>query len=254
MTYETLKVDKEGAVAIVTLNRPEHLNALNTVLFRELGEALNELEDDNQINVVMFTGSGRAFSAGADIHEMVETPAGAARVTGAVTRGDWLTRLIDYKKPTIGIINGLAYGGGALLASCCDIRLGCENTSFRFLAITYGRINATWSLPLIVGLPKAKELLLTGRIVKAEEAAAIGLLNQIVPAAELMKTARDMGQLIAKNDAHTAQVMRKILNENIGLNHREALANEMKNIAESLTPPPPKESFNEFLNRKSRPQ
>ena len=90
-------------------------------------------------------------------------------------------------KPLIGAINGLAYGGAALLSSTLDLRIGCERTQFRFLAASYGRVNSTWSLPLLVGLPKAKELLYTGRVVAAEEAERIGLLNQIVPAARLIE-------------------------------------------------------------------
>ena len=254
MGYDTLIVTRDDKVGLITLNRPEHLNALSTTLFREIDLALTELENDNDIRVVMVTGNGRAFSAGADIHEMVENRSKSEAVNTAVGRGNWLEHLIEYKKPTIGIINGLAYGGGALLSSCFDIRLGCENTSFRFLAVTYGRINSTWSLPLLVGLPKAKELLFTGRVIPAQEAYHIGLLNQLVASTELMKAAMEMGQLIAKNDPATVQLVRKIVNENIGLRSHEALANEMRNIAASLKSPPPKESFKEFLNRKSRPQ
>jgi enoyl-CoA hydratase/carnithine racemase len=253
LPYEALIVKRVEKVGIVTLNRPEHLNALSTMLFREIDAALTELENDEGVVVVLFTGNGRAFSAGADIHEMVESRPKGEAVNSAVGRGDWMNHLINYKKPTIGAINGLAYGGGALLASCFDIRVGCENTSFRFLAITYGRINATWSLPLIVGIPKAKELLLTGRVVLAEEAYRTGLLNQLVPSIDLMKSALEMAQLIAGNDTGTVQLMRKILNGNIGLNQRDALKNEIKNIADSLKPPPPEESFAEFLNRKSHP-
>lgn len=253
MDYKTLILERKENVAIITLNRPEHLNALSKTLFREIGLALTELENDNNTRTVMFTGRGRAFSAGADIHEMIKNRPKKAKVS-AEGRGDWLSHLVNYTKPTIGVMNGLAYGGGALLASCFDIRIGCEKSQFRFLAVTYGRINSTWSLPLIVGVPKAQELLLTGRIVLADEAYRIGLLNQLVPAVDLMKSALEIGQVIAKNDAHTVRLIKKIVRENIGLDHRDALSNEIKNVTESLKPPPPQESFKDFLNRKSRPQ
>jgi enoyl-CoA hydratase len=87
------------------------------------------------------------------------------------------------------------------MSSTFDLRIGCERTAFRFLAASYGRVNSTWSLPLLVGMPKAKELLYTGRIVNAEEAERIGLLNQVVPAARLIDTCLEIGQMIAKNDA-----------------------------------------------------
>lgn len=251
--YETLLIDRKEGTGIITLNRPEKLNALSTALFRELDLALTELEQDKQVGVVLVTGAGeKAFSAGADIHEMVDSTTGADRVARAARTGDWLGHLIAYQKPTIGVINGLAYGGGALLSSSFDIRIGCERTIFRFLGVTYGRINSTWSLPLIVGLPLAKELLFTGRIIMAEEAFRIGLLNRLVTSADLMQTALEIGQSIAKNDAGTVRLIRKIVNENAGLGARQALANEARNIAESLRPPPPRESFKEFLSRKGK--
>ncbi len=254
MVYENLLITRDEKVGIITLNRPAQLNALSILLFHEIDVALTELENDGDIRVVVMTGNGRAFSAGADIHEMVDNTPKPGTPPSQGDRGDWLPHLVNYQKPTIGVINGLAYGGGALLSSCFDIRLGCENTSFRFLAVTYGRINSAWSLPQIVGIPKAKELLLTGRVILADEAYRIGLLNQLVPSKELMKTALEMAHLIAKNDPNATQLMRQIVNENVGLNAREALANEGKNITASLKPPPPRESFKEFLDRKGHPR
>jgi enoyl-CoA hydratase len=241
LAYETLLVTKQDGVGIITLNRPERLNALSTTLFRELDEALTEHEEDDDVRVLLVTGSGkRAFSAGADIHEMVETS--RAR-PGAPD---------SYRKPTIGVINGLAYGGGALLSSIFDIRIGCENSSFRFLAVSYSRVNSTWSLPLIVGLPVAKDLLFTGRVVEAEEALRIGLLNRIVPSSELMDAAMEMGRMIAGNDAAAVQSVREILVSDIGLGWKEMMRNEGQTLARTLKAPPPEESFSGFL-KKTRP-
>ncbi len=155
------------------------------------------------------------------------------------------------KKPTIGAINGLAYGGGALISSTLDIRLGCERTSFRFLGVIYSRVNSTWSLPLIVGWPIARELLLTGRVVEAEEALRIGLLNKLVPSSELMKASLEMAQAIAANDAASVQVTKEILNRDIGMSWREMLLNEYQTISRSLQAPPLQESFKDFLERKA---
>jgi len=253
LEYKDLIVARDGGLGIITLNRPGHLNALSVNLFREIGLALTELDNDNSVGALIFTGSGRAFSAGADIHEMVESKPQNEAVSRALGWGDWLKLLVNYRKPTIGAINGLAYGGGALLASCFDLRVGCENTSFRFLAVTVGRINSAWSLPSIVGVSPAKDLLLTGRVVLADEAYRLGLLNRLVPTADLMKTTLEIGHLIVKNDAHTVQLIKQIVDENAGLTVPEALANETKHIVASLKTPPPRESFKEFLNRKSRP-
>ena len=251
MAYETLLVEINMGVGLITLNRPERLNALSTRLFGEFDEALTELEEDDAVKVLLVTGAGeRAFSAGADIHEMAELSRGAP---GEPLRRptDWLWHLASYRKPTIGVINGLAYGGGALMSSIFDIRLGCERSSFRFLAVTYSRVNSTWSLPLIVGWPVAKELLFTGRLVEAEEAARIGLLNRQVPSAELMATAMEMGRQIAGNDAAAVQAVREIMVTEIGLNWRDMLRREAEVVARSVDSPPAEKSFSGFLKRKS---
>ena len=138
------------------------------------------------------------------------------------------------------------------MSSIFDIRLGCEHTSFRFLAAAYGRVNSTWTLPLIVGWPMAKELLLTGRVVGAEEALRIGLLNKLVPASELMKAAVEMGQTIAANNAMTVQGIKDILLRDIGMSWREMQLNEEQAVLQSLKTPPPQESFKDFLERKAR--
>ncbi len=252
MTYKTLLMEKQEGTGIITLNRPEQLNALNSMLFREFNQALTELENDDAVKAIVITGAGdKAFSAGADIHEMVQSP--EAQAEEQLTRSaDWIWHLATCKKPTIGAINGLAYGGGALMSSIFDIRLGCERASFRFLAVNYGRVNSTWSLPLIVGWPIAKELLFTGRAVEAEEALRIGLLNKLVPSSELMKATLEMGQTIAANDATTVQVIRQIMIQNIGMKWQEMLLNESHIVSQSLKSPSPQDSFRNFLERKRR--
>ena len=252
MTYQTLLLEKKEGVGIITLSRPERLNALSRALFTELDQALSQCENDQDVKAIIVTGAGdRAFSAGADIHEMVETSQAQSQEQSSPSV-DWAWHLASCKKPTIGAINGLAYGGGALMSSIFDIRLGCENTSFRFLGVTAGRVNSTWSLPLVVGWPIAKELLFTGRVVEAEEALRIGLLNKLVPSSELMKAAIEMGQAIAANDATTVQVIRDIMIRDIGMSWREMLLNETRTVSQSLRTPPPQEGFKDFLKRKAK--
>jgi enoyl-CoA hydratase len=249
MRYKTLLVDKQGGAGIIIFNRPEKLNAYNRALITEFDSVLARFERDEKVRAVIITGSGeRAFSAGADIHEMtalseIEQEARDSR------RSDWAWHLATYKKPTIGAVNGLAYGGGALLSSLVDIRLGCERTSFRFLSAVYGRVNSTWSLPLIVGWPMAKELMFTGRIVEAEEALRIGLLNRLVPSSELMKVALEIGSTITANDAAAVQGIKEILTQDIGMSLREMMLNEIQTVSRSLPAPPPRESFKAFLER-----
>ena len=185
MTYEHILLDREDGVGLITLNRPEKFNAMNRQLSGELRDAVNELDADGGIGCIVITGAGRAFSAGGDIHEQREDDRRYTQEELDARRGRGSYDIAANAKPTIGMINGLAYGGAAVLASSLDMRVGCENTRFRFLAAAYGRINSTWTLPNQVGWQIAKELLFTARIVEAEEAYRIGLLNHLVPRDQL---------------------------------------------------------------------
>jgi len=251
MAYEFILTERFDGVAVITLNRPEKLNALSYPLVRELDDALTQYEADEEIKAVILTGAGdRAFSTGADIHEMAGL-SGEELATRQEVRGRATWHIATFGKPLIGAINGLAYGGAALLSSTLDLRIGCERTAFRFLAASYGRVNSTWSLPLLVGLPKAKELLYTGRIVTADEAERIGLLNQIVPAARLLDTAIEIAQMIAKNDARMVQGIKRLLHEEIGMGWRERYDTEEEARATWLAAGHPREGFKDFLSRKA---
>ncbi len=252
MSYEFILSERIDSAAIITLNRPEKLNALSFGLAQELDDELTHLETDDDIKAVILTGAGeRAFSAGADITEMSGMSSEALGQRQAF-RNAATWHIATYPKPLIGAINGLAYGGAALLSSTLDIRIGCERTSFRFLAASYGRVNSSWSLPTIIGLPKAKELLYTGREVHAEEAERIGLLNQVVPAAELRQTAIAMAHMIAKNDARMVQGLKRLLSEDIGMGYRERYDNEAKARDTWLLAGHPREGFKDFLSRKGQ--
>jgi enoyl-CoA hydratase/carnithine racemase len=217
---------------------------------RELDEELTRLEEDEAIKAVVLTGAGeRAFSAGADIHEMAGLGASELAERQAF-RNHATWHIATFAKPLIGAINGMAYGGAALLSSTLDIRIGCERTRFRFLAASYGRVNSTWSLPLLVGLPKAKELLYTGREVEAAEAERIGLLNQVVPTGQLRDAAVGVAQAIAKNDARMVQGIKRLLHQDVGLGWRERYDNEEEARASWLTSSHPRDGFRDFLARK----
>src|SRR3954447_24960512 len=250
MTYEYMLSERLDGVALITLNRPEKLNALSFPLMEELDRALTGYEQDDDIKAVILTGAGeRAFSAGADIHEMAGLSS-EELARRSDTRGRISWHIASYTKPLIGAINGLAYGGAALLSSSLDLRVGCERTQFRFLAASYGRVNSTWSLPALVGIPKAKELLYTGRVVPADEAERIGLLNQIVPSAKLIESAVEMGQMIAKNDARIVQGIKRLLHEGMGLDWQGRYDLEDEARATYLSAGHPREGFKDFLARK----
>jgi len=250
MAYEYIESEKLEGVAMITLNRPEKLNALSFLLMQEVDDALTRYEADDDVRAVILTGAGdRAFSAGADIHEMAGLSA-EELATRTERRGEISWHIANYAKPLIGAINGLAYGGAALLSSSLDIRIGCEKTQFRFLAASYGRVNSSWSLPMLVGWPKAKELLFTGRVVTAEEAERIGLLNQIVPTWKVVEAAIEMGQAIAKNDPRMVQGLKRLLHEGAGMSLQERYEFEEDARHSWLLAGHPRDSFKDFLARK----
>lgn len=250
--YETIKLEHDGPIAIVTLNRPEVLNALSTTLFREFYHAVETIDNDDQTAVIVVTGAGnRAFSAGADIKEL-------ARISDQGLHGNergffedtW--NLANTRKPTIGALNGLCYGGGALMASSFDIRVGCSLTAFRFLAVTYGRINSTWNMPTVIGLPLAKELLYTGRVVDAEEAFRMGLLNRLVEADNVVPEALSIAKTIAANDQRMVQGAKRLIQDGIGASLRDRFDREKSAQAGDLKSTPVKEGFKDFLSRKGQ--
>ncbi len=163
---------------------------------------MKQADADDAIGCIVITGAGdRAFSAGGDINEQLSNDAKYSdeELDGDARQQAQLRDQLRAAKPTIGMMNGLAYGGAAVLASSLDMRVGCEATRFRFLAAAYGRINSTWTLPNQVGWPIAKELLFTARIVEAEEAYRIGLLNHLVPRAQLRAKTMELAKMIAAN-------------------------------------------------------
>jgi enoyl-CoA hydratase/carnithine racemase len=250
MSYRNILTERVDKIAVITMNRPEKLNALSYELACEIDEELTKLESDDEVRVVILTGAGpRAFSAGGDIMQMVKsTPEEMAARTEIRREANW--HLATFSKPIIGAINGLAYGAGAQLTTMLDIRIGCEHAEIQFLAAKYGRANSTWSLPLIVGMPKAKELLYTGRPVRAEEAERIGLLNQVVPCAQLRAAALEMARQISENDPRVVQGIKQLLNDDIGLGWRERFDAEQNARKNKLKANSPREGFKAFLERK----
>ncbi|MEA2172929.1 MAG: enoyl-CoA hydratase [Blastocatellia bacterium] len=198
-SYETLLVERRERVAIVTINRPEKRNALNIQTRAEGAAVLDELRDDESIGVIVFTGAGdKAFIAGADIAEF----AGRTALTQRdVMMGRSLFTAIDaFPKPVIAMINGYCLGGGNELALACDLRIASETASFGQPEINLGIIpggGGTQRLTRLVGEGKAMELILTGEIIDAQTALRLGLVNMIVPAADLQGKTLEIANRIA---------------------------------------------------------
>ena len=257
MADQVVLVEKTEGVAILTLNRPEQLNAMNAQLSAELREAVARMTDDDEVGCLVITGAGkRAFSAGGDIHEQREDDRRYSQAeldarTAVRARGSY--EIGACPKPTIGMMNGLAYGGAAVLASSLDMRVGCEHSSFRFLAAAYGRINSTWTLPNQVGWPIAKELLFSARTVEAEEAHRIGLLNHLVPCAELRAKTMWLATMIAKNKREAVMGVKALLLRDLGCDLEEQWANERDYTTNVVRGAKAEAAFPEFIARHGRP-
>jgi enoyl-CoA hydratase/carnithine racemase len=253
MSYETILAETEDGVGIVTLNRPDKLNAMNRLLSRELRDAVKAFEADDAIGAIVITGAGRAFSAGGDIHEQREDDRRhSEEELRALRSGRGSLELALCKKPTIGMVNGLAYGGAAVLASSLDMRIGCEDTKFRFLAAAYGRINSTWTLPNQVGWPIAKELLFSARVVEAEEAWRIGLLNHLVPRAELRAKTMKLAKTIAGNNRAAVIGIKALLLKQMTESVEEQWAEERHFTTHVVQGAKAEDAFPEFIARKGR--
>jgi enoyl-CoA hydratase len=201
MVFDNLLLEREGAVAIVTINRPKVLNALNTRTLDELRRVVLDLKDDDGVRVVIVTGAGeKAFVAGADINELaVQTPTGGREL--ALSGQHVLDVIENMGKPVIAAINGYALGGGCELAMACTLRLAADTAVLGQPEINLGIIPGyagSQRLSRLVGKGKAMELILSGAAIGASEAERIGLVNRVVPSAELMTEARKLaGQLAA---------------------------------------------------------
>jgi enoyl-CoA hydratase len=206
---DPILVERRGRVGLVTMNRPEKLNALNSALVTQLEQAVKELEADDDIGAIVVTGAGeRAFSAGGDMTEQV---AALNSPDKAPARASASSIIRVAKKPTIAAIRGYCFGGGALMAIEFDIRIGGDTARFKFHAASYGRAPGGAVLPRIVGDAKAKELLFTCDEVPASEALRIGLLNQLVPADQVVETAVAMAERIAANSPVAVKALKEII-------------------------------------------
>ena len=199
--FETILFRKEGAIAYITINRPKAMNALNTQVIEELGKAVDLVEADRSIRVVIFTGEGRAFVAGADIAQMRDFNLGQGREL-AIKGSEVMRRIEFLEAVTIAAINGFALGGGCELALSCDMRIAAETAKFGQpevgIGITPG-FSGTQRLPRVIGQAKAKELILTGDAISADEAERIGLVNKVVPLENLMEEAEKLAARVLKN-------------------------------------------------------
>lgn len=199
MVYQNILYEKQEHVGLITINRPEALNALNSHVVSELFEVFHDMHEDREIHCVVITGKGRAFIAGADIREEDGNDGRDHHLF--LRRGHQLMNTIEqFRAPVLAAVNGYALGGGLELAMACDLRIAADTAKMGVPEINLAVIpgfGGTHRLPALVGLPRAKEMMMTGRHVPAAEALSYGLVEQVVPAGELLDTVMKLAKSIA---------------------------------------------------------
>ena len=253
MEYKTILYEKKEGIGTITLNRPKSMNALNSAVFKELGHVLAEIEGDNEVKVVIITGSEKFFAAGADITEVgeISTPVDAYRFLKEAQTA--INRFEDLEKPIIAAISGLALGGGCELTMACDLRIAAENAMFGQPEIKIGVIpggGGTQRLPRLVGVTKAKELLYTGDFIDANEAYRIGLVNKVVPVASLMDEARKMALKIARQPGVTLKMTKIAVNGGLNMDLKSAMAYEARCFEILFSTEDQKEGMKAFVEKR----
>jgi enoyl-CoA hydratase len=252
--YETIKYEKQGNIALITINRPEALNALNSKVIGELEQAVAAVEADTSLGAMILTGEGRSFVAGADIAEQCPMDPAAGRKWGQ--RGSALMRRIELLPiPTIAAVNGFALGGGCELAMSCDIILASEKAKFGQpevgLGITPG-FSGTQRLPRRVGMAKAKELIFSGKMIKADEAEKIGLVNAVYAPEELMNGAMEMAKSFAANAPVAVRYAKSCIDRGMQMDMDSAIAYENELFALCFATDDQKEGMTAFLEKREK--
>lgn len=253
MAYENVLLEREDRLAILSINRPKALNALNSDTLLEIKSAIQEVKDDTSIDVLIVTGVGKAFVAGADIAFMQNLSAVEGRAFGAL--GQEAFRMIEaIEKPVIAAVNGFALGGGCELAMCCDFRVASTKAKFGQpevgLGITPG-FGGTQRLPRLVGTGMAKQMLYTADVIDAHEALRIGLVNQVVLPEELMDCAKDIAKRILSKGQIAVRLCKAAANEGMQTDIDRAMTIEADVFGICFSTQDQKEGMTAFIEKRA---
>ena len=249
MAYENIIFEKEENISVITFNRPEAMNALNNQTRAEFASAIDVVAADDEIKVLILTGNGKAFVAGSDIKEFNKTTPYAAH--NIMRLGEMVEKL---EKPVIAAVNGFCLGGGNEIAMGCDIIIASEKAKFGQTEINIGIIpggGGTQRLPRLIGVCRAKELVYTGDIIRAEEADRLGLVNRVVPMDELMPAAKELARKIAAKSAAALKLAKTAINRGMQTNLESGLKYEYELYSLSLSLEDKSEGVNAFLEKRA---
>jgi enoyl-CoA hydratase len=252
MEFKNIILEIKEGVGIIKMNRPDAMNALNTQTLGELEKAISQLGDDDSVRVVIITGEGKAFVAGADIAEMKDMSKEQAE--NFSNNGQMVFDLIaSLEKPVIAAVNGFALGGGCELAMACDVRIASEKAKLGQPEVNLGVIPGfagTQRLSRLVGTAKAKELIFTADMVDAQSALSIGLVNQVVPAEQLMDTCMEMAKKIAAKGPLAVRLAKKVIDKGIEAKLDEGSHIESSEFGECFASGQAKEGMLAFLEKR----
>jgi enoyl-CoA hydratase len=252
MKFKNIVLEIKDNVGVVKMNRPDAMNALNDQTLSELKEAISQLKDDDAVRVIIITGEGKAFVAGADIAEMKDMTAEQAEEFSR-TGQKVFNRIAKIKKPVIAAVNGFALGGGCELAMACDIRVASEKAKLGQPEVNLGVIPGfagTQRLSRLVGPAKAKELIFTADMVDAQTAHSIGLVNQVVPAEQLMDACMEMAKKIASKGPKAVRLAKKVVNEGVEEKLEKGSEYETHEFGECFASGEAKEGMSAFLEKR----
>jgi enoyl-CoA hydratase len=247
-----IELRKDDGVALLTINRPEALNAMNVAMLAELGEAIEQVESDDEVRVLVITGAGKAFVAGADIAHMSGFCPQQAKEWSELGQRT-LGKIENMKKPVIAAVNGYALGGGTELALACDIRVASDRAVFGQPEVKLGMIagfGGTQRLTRLVGPGRAKEMLFTGDHYDAESACKMGLVNKVVPADELLDYCLDLAKRIAGRGPQAVRLSKEAVNHGQDMELEKALQLESGLYAVVFSTDEPREGCAAFLEKR----
>lgn len=247
----------DTGVATITLNRPERLNALTFEVYDELRRAFYALHDEENVRVVIITGTGRGFCTGGDVEDII------GRLFERDMRGlleftrmtcDLILAIRRCRKPVLGALNGTVAGAGAVIATACDMRIGAESAKIAYLFTRVGLsgadMGAAWMLPRIIGMAKASELLMTGDFISAKEAHRIGLYNRLVPDGEALDAATELAEKLARGPSFALEITKDSLNREASMDLAGALEAEAQIQASLMLHPDFRESYDAFVEKR----
>jgi enoyl-CoA hydratase len=252
MTYKNILVEKKENIGIIKINRPQVLNALNKDTINELSQAVGELEQDKTIKVAVLTGEGKAFIAGADIKQMSQMTSLEGKEFAEIGH-KCLMKIEQSRLPFIAAVNGFALGGGCEFMMACDISIASPNAKIGQPEINLGihpGFGGTQRLPRLVGRMKAKELLLTGKNIDANEAYRIGLINMVVEENNLMEEVHKLAKNIASKSSVQTAFIKSLVNKGTDIDLNSASSLEIAYFASGFSTQDQKEGMNAFLEKR----